>query len=91
MFVVTTPTGNVGAQLLPLLLETGAQVRAIARSLEKLAAHPHLEIIEGSTDDADVLARFRGSAIGLLVRAVARARPTWLHITRASLMPPCAP
>lgn len=57
MFVITTPTGNIGAQLLPILLETGADVRAIARSPEKLTPHANLEIIEGSTDDADVLTR----------------------------------
>ena len=42
---------------MPLLLESGVAVRAIARSPEKLAAHPNLEIVRGSTDDADVLTR----------------------------------
>ena len=57
MYVITTPTGHIGSQLLQLMLDDGARVRAIARSPEKLTPHANLEIVQGSTDDAEVLKR----------------------------------
>lgn len=49
--LVTGPTGYVGGRLIPRLLESGYQVRAVTRSFAKLgcrpwAKHPQLEIIE---------------------------------------------
>ena len=62
MLIVTTPTGHIGSQLLPILLSSGAPVRAIARDPEKLTPHPNLQIVQGSTDDAATLARaFEGA------------------------------
>jgi uncharacterized protein YbjT (DUF2867 family) len=57
MIVVTTPTGHIGSQLVPLLLAAGAPVRIIARKPEKLAAELQgsVEVVQGSTDDFKVL------------------------------------
>lgn len=84
MFVLTTPTGHIGAQLLPLLLETGADMRAIARSPEKLTPHANLEIIEGSTDDDTVLTRaFAGArSVFWCVPSPARAPDVTAHYAR---------
>jgi uncharacterized protein YbjT (DUF2867 family) len=55
--LVTGATGYIGARLVPRLLDTGYQVRAISRSLEKLkgchwSAHKNVELMA-----ADVLER----------------------------------
>jgi uncharacterized protein YbjT (DUF2867 family) len=59
MIVVTTPTGHIGSQLVPHLLAGGAPVRVIARKPEKLSAEiqSRVEIVQGSTDDINVLSR----------------------------------
>ncbi len=53
---VAGATGYIGARLLPLLLDAGYHVRALARAPEKLknrhwAQHPSLEIIKGDVLD----------------------------------------
>jgi uncharacterized protein YbjT (DUF2867 family) len=58
--LVTGATGYVGGRLIPLMLESGYRVRALARSLAKLrsrpwSVHPHLEIIQGDMLDLDSL------------------------------------
>jgi uncharacterized protein YbjT (DUF2867 family) len=57
MIVVTTPTGNIGAQVLDGLLAAGAPVRVIARDSSKLPTHvrDRVEIVEGSHSDTAVL------------------------------------
>jgi uncharacterized protein YbjT (DUF2867 family) len=59
MIVVTTPTGNIGSQLLPLLLAAGESVRVIARDPAKLspATRSQVEVIQGSVDDPAVVDR----------------------------------
>lgn len=59
MIVVTTPTGHIGSQLVPLLLAAGAPVRVIARKPEKLPAEIQrsVEVVQGSTDDLKVLSQ----------------------------------
>jgi len=64
MIVVTTPTGNLGSKLLPLLLAAGQRVRVVARDPSKLPAEiqRQVEIVQGSTDDLAVLHRaFHGA------------------------------
>ena len=58
MIVVTTPTGNVGSQLLAELLNAGTEpLRVIARDPSRLqdAVRDQVEVIVGSHDDPAVL------------------------------------
>jgi uncharacterized protein YbjT (DUF2867 family) len=60
--LVTGATGYVGGRLVPLLLESGYRVRAMARSVGKLtcrpwAGHPRIEIAAGDALDRDSLTR----------------------------------
>ena len=64
MIVVTTPTGNIGSQVVKHLLDAGEAVRVIARDPEKLApeVRERAEVVQGSTDDEAVLFRaFEGA------------------------------
>ncbi|QTA90795.1 SDR family oxidoreductase [Desulfonema magnum] len=54
--LVTGATGYVGGRLIPLLLESGYQVRAMGRSPDKLgsrdwARHPRIELVNGDVFD----------------------------------------
>lgn len=58
--LVTGATGYVGGRLIPLLLEKGFRVRAVGRSVEKMAcrtwaAHPNAELVQGDVLDRDSL------------------------------------
>jgi len=57
MIVVTTPTGNIGSQLVEYLLTADQSLRLIARDPEKLppAVRSKVEVVQGSTDDARIL------------------------------------
>jgi uncharacterized protein YbjT (DUF2867 family) len=58
VIVITTPTGNVGSQLLERLLNTGREpLRIIARDPSGLpeSVRNHIEVIVGSHDDPAVL------------------------------------
>jgi uncharacterized protein YbjT (DUF2867 family) len=59
MIVVTTPTGNIGSQVVKNLLAANQAVRVIARDPAKLApeVRAKVEIVQGSTDDEGVLTR----------------------------------
>lgn len=59
MIVVTAPTSRIGQDLLPLLLAANAPVRVIVREATKLPENicNHVEIVEGSHDDAAVVDR----------------------------------
>ena len=55
-------TGYVGGRLAPRLLAAGHRVRAMGRSLDKLAcrpwaSHPHCELVQGDVHDPLALAR----------------------------------
>ena len=68
MIVVTTPTGNVGSQLLAELLKAGTQpLRAIVRDPYRLedTVRDRVEVIVGSHDDPAVLDRALEGARGL--------------------------
>lgn len=57
MIVVSTPTGNIGSQLLPHLLAAGEQVRVIARDPSKLPSdvRDRVEVVQGASDDPAVI------------------------------------
>ena len=57
MIVITTPAGQIGRQVLGNLLDSGEQLRVIARDLSQLPAEVRepLDIVEGSHGDAAVL------------------------------------
>src|SRR6266566_1949951 len=57
MIVVTTPTGLIGHQVLDNLLDSGEELRVIARDASALPSHvrERLDIVEGSHRDAAVV------------------------------------
>jgi uncharacterized protein YbjT (DUF2867 family) len=57
MIVITTPTGQIGRQVLGNLLDSGEQLRVIARDRSQLPAEVRedLDIVEGSHGDAAVV------------------------------------
>jgi uncharacterized protein YbjT (DUF2867 family) len=59
MIVITTPTGQIGHQVLGNLLGSGEPIRVIARDPARLPAQARerVEIVEGSHGDADVVDR----------------------------------
>jgi uncharacterized protein YbjT (DUF2867 family) len=64
MIVVTTPTGQIGSQVVKNLLAADETVRVIARDPARLAPEIHgkVDVVQGSTDDESVLSRaFEGS------------------------------
>lgn len=57
MIVITTPTGQIGHQVLDKILDGGQPIRVIARDPSRLAApvRERVEIVRGSHDDAGVV------------------------------------
>lgn len=57
MIVVTTPTGQIGSQVVQKLLERESEIRVIARDPSRLDADVRrgVDVIEGSHDDPSVL------------------------------------
>jgi uncharacterized protein YbjT (DUF2867 family) len=57
MIVITTPTGQIGRQVLGSLLDSGEQLRVIARDPSQFPAdvREDLDIVEGSHGDAAVV------------------------------------
>ncbi len=57
MIVVTTPTGQIGSQIVARLFGAGAHLRLIARGADKLpeAVRGAAEVIEGSHNDPATL------------------------------------
>lgn len=55
--VVTTPTGNIGSKLVPILLDRGAELTVIARHPEKVKklASRGVKVVKGEHSDASVL------------------------------------
>jgi len=59
MIVVTAPTGDIGHQVVAKLLEAGAPIRVIVRDPSKLSeeVRAHVEVVQGSHADAEVVNR----------------------------------
>lgn len=57
MIVVTTPTGSLGRQVLPVLLDSGEPVRVIARDPSRLPGQvrDRAEVVQGSHGDPSVV------------------------------------
>jgi len=60
LILVTGATGYVGGRLIPALLDSGYQVRAMGRSLEKMACRPwaghrQVELVQGDVLDLESL------------------------------------
>ncbi|MFZ0478728.1 MAG: NmrA family NAD(P)-binding protein [Terriglobales bacterium] len=69
MIVVTTPTGDIGSQLVQNLLAANETVRVIARNPDKIApdVRAKVNIVKGSSDDEDVLLRALDGAESLFL------------------------
>ncbi|WP_328323232.1 NAD(P)H-binding protein [Kribbella sp. NBC_00382] len=59
MIVLTTPTGDIGSQLLKLLLDSDEDLRVIVRDPAKLpdAVHGRVDIVTGSHGDPEVVGK----------------------------------
>jgi uncharacterized protein YbjT (DUF2867 family) len=59
MIVITTPTGDIGHQVLQNVLDSGEPVRVIARDPSRLPPHVRgqVEIVPGSHGDVDVVTK----------------------------------
>jgi uncharacterized protein YbjT (DUF2867 family) len=59
MIVLTTPTGDIGSQLLKLLLDSDEELRVIVRDPAKLpdAVHGRVDIVTGSHGDPEVVGK----------------------------------
>ncbi len=64
MIVITSPTGQIGRQVLDNLLESGEELRVIARDPQALSgdARRRVEVINGSHGDAGVVDKAFGGA-----------------------------
>lgn len=67
MIVVTTPTGNIGSEVVRRLLDAGEAVRVIARDPARLApeVRDRVEIVSGTHEDESVLNAALPGADGL--------------------------
>jgi uncharacterized protein YbjT (DUF2867 family) len=59
MIVITTPSGQIGRQVLDRILDSGEAARVIARDPSRLSARAraHTEVVQGSHGDADTITR----------------------------------
>ena len=79
MIVITTPTGQIGRQVLGNLLDSGEQLRVIARDPSQLPneARDDLDIVEGSHGDAAVVDKaFAGADAVLWLTPADRRAPS---------------
>ncbi len=79
MIVITTPAGQIGRQVLSNLLESGEQLRVIARDPSQLPAEVRedLDIVDGSHGDAAVTDKaFAGADAVLWVTPADRRAPS---------------
>jgi len=89
--LVMGATGYVGGRLVPKLLERGYRVRAMARSMAKLAnrpwaSHTNLEVVEGDAQNLDDLKRATAGcwAAFYLVHAMTSASERFVEADRRS-------
>lgn len=84
MIVITTPTGQIGHQILDQLLDSGEQIRVIVRDPSRLdpKVRDRIEIVQGSHDDIDVVTQaFAGAdCVFWLVPQTHSPRASWAII-----------
>ncbi|TBL71609.1 NmrA family NAD(P)-binding protein [Paenibacillus thalictri] len=64
MMVLTTPTGQIGRQVLDIVLDSAEAIRLIARDPSRLSprVRERVEVVQGSHDDIDVVTKaFEGA------------------------------
>ena len=78
MIVITTPTGQIGRQVLGNLLDSGEQLRVITRDPSQLPAEVRedLDIVEGSHGDAAVVDKAFAGADAPISWKIRSARPS---------------
>ena len=90
MIVITTPTGDIGRQVVDRILDRGEAVRVIARDPSRLPArvHARAEVVPGSHGDAGTITKALAGADRLFwlvppagFRYAGRARPYYLDFT----------
>jgi uncharacterized protein YbjT (DUF2867 family) len=77
MIVVTTPTGNIGSQVVKNLLAANEAVRVIVRDPAKLTPEVRgkVDVVQGSSDDGSVLsARVKSQGVKRVVAVSAVGR-----------------
>ncbi|MYQ44839.1 NAD(P)H-binding protein [Streptomyces sp. SID4985] len=93
MIVITTPTGDIGRQVLDRVLDSGEPVRVIVRDPFRLPEHvrAQVEVVEGSHADAETIAKALEGADRLFwlvppagFRDAGPARSYYLDFTRAA-------
>jgi uncharacterized protein YbjT (DUF2867 family) len=94
--LIAGATGYVGGRLVPRLLAAGYRVRAMGRSLEKLACrpwakHPGIQLAEGDVQDLAALERAaRGcTAAYYLVHGMIAQKARYAEVDRLSAMNMC--
>lgn len=89
MIVITAPTSKIGRQVLERMLESGEEIRVIARDPQRIpeAIRRRVEIIQGSHADRDVVNRaFEGAdAVFWLVPANKQAESVYDAYVRFSI------
>jgi uncharacterized protein YbjT (DUF2867 family) len=87
--LVTGATGYVAGRLIPLLLASGYRVRAMGRSIEKMAGRPwgcdtHVELVKGDIlDVASLMTAIKGCAtIYYLVHSMIAQKGKYRHADR---------
>ncbi|MFF5157953.1 NAD(P)H-binding protein [Streptomyces sp. NPDC000348] len=93
MIVITTPTGDIGRQVVDRLLDAGEAVRVIARDPSRLPMHvrARAEVAQGSHGDADTIAKAIEGADRMFwlvppagFRTTHRAKEYYLEFTRSA-------
>ncbi|MDQ0766967.1 NmrA family NAD(P)-binding protein [Streptomyces canus] len=93
MIVITTPTGDIGRQLVNRILDAGEAVRVIARDPSRLSTHVrvHAEVVQGSHGDADTITKALDGADRMFwlvppagFRDSDRAKHYYLEFTRSA-------
>ncbi|MFD0699000.1 NAD(P)H-binding protein [Paenibacillus sp. GCM10027628] len=89
MIVITTPTGQIGRQILDIVLDSAEAIRVIARDPSRLPLHmrERVEVVQGSHDDIDVVTQaFAGAdSVFWLVPPDPRAVSIQSHILNFTL------